>query len=63
MWKILCGFSVYVVNNEIIRAMKDKDTLPASVYKKSKFGGWDKVENCNISTFRSGYYKGNYTIM
>lgn len=63
MWKIICGFSVYVENNKIIRAMKNHDTLPAAVYKKSKNGGWDKVENCNVYTFKAGYYKGNYTIM
>lgn len=61
MWKTVCGFTVYVENNFIIRAMKDHNTKSAFVYKK--VGNiWTNVMPCKVGTFRSGFYRGNYTI-
>lgn len=61
MWKTVCGFSVYVENGYIIRAMKNQDTEPAYIYKKTG-NSWSNVMPCKISTFKSGFYRGNYMI-
>lgn len=63
MWCKICGYDVFVENGIILRAMKNNCTLPAHVYKKCKTGGWDKVENCKVNTFKSGVYRGNYCVM
>lgn len=62
MWKKILGYDVYVENNIIIRALKNNGSLPAYIYKKSKYGGWDIVNGCTVSAFRSGVYSGTYSI-
>lgn len=62
-WHTICGRSVYVEDGYILRAMKANDTLPASVYKKSPYGRWDKACPCTVSAFRSGHRRGTYAVM
>lgn len=62
-WHTICGCSVYVEDGYITRAMKENDTLPASVYKQSRYGGWDKAVPCTVSAFRSGHRRGTYAVM
>lgn len=61
MWHIVCGYSVYIENGYILRAMKNKNTEAAFIYKRIK-NEWTNVTPCKASTFKSGFYRGNYVI-
>lgn len=62
MWKKILGYDVFVEDGQIVRAMKENGTLPASVYKKNRRGGWDNACPCSVSAFRSGIRRGTYAV-
>lgn len=62
-WHTIAGLSVYVEDGYIIRATKHDDTLPAWVYRWSKFNNaWMKEDKITPAAFRSGVKRGTITI-
>lgn len=60
-WHTIAGFSVYVEDGHITRAMKDSDTLPASVYRW-KNDGWTIEYKITPAAFRAGVKRGTITV-
>lgn len=64
MWKVICGYDVFVEYGQIVRAMKNRCTLPASVYKwNNRLDCWVNACPCSVSAFRSGIRRGTYAVM
>lgn len=62
-WHTIAGFSVFVDNGLITRAMKNNDTLPASVYRYNRrFGTWDKEDKITPAAFSAGVRRGTITV-
>ena len=52
-WHDFGSVSVYVDENGLItRATKENGTLPAAVYKASKYGGYDNIMPCSRTELR-----------
>lgn len=63
MWKNILGYDVFVEEGKIIRAMKNRCTLPASVYKwYPKLNCWVNICPCSVAAFRSGIRRGSYIV-
>lgn len=55
-WHTICGYSVYVENDRIVRGIKldrNKSPVPAYPYRRDKKnGGWNKCSGVKVDTFR-----------
>ena len=63
-WHTVAGCSVYVEDGYIKRATKSGDTLPAGVYRWSKFNNaWMKEDKITPAAFRAGVKRGTIAVM
>lgn len=62
-WYKLKEFSVLVDSNGIVlRATKNNDTLPASIYKSLKHNTWENVNNkVKFTTLKTSFYANKDT--
>ena len=58
MWKVVCGYDVFVEDGVIVRGMNGDGTKATYVYRKDRKGGWNKEDKITVEAFRSGVRRG-----
>lgn len=57
-WHTIIGYKVYIENGMIVRGLSDDSQRPIYVYRKSRFGGYDKEDRITPDAFRAGVNRG-----
>lgn len=57
-WHVIAGYNVYIEDGMIVRGLTDDKQRPLYVYRRSRFGGYDREDKVSPDAFRAGIKRG-----